>query len=123
VVRVLYLTGWRLGEVLPLQWAQLEFAAGVVRLEPGTTKNAEGRVFPFGALPHLRDLLHELRAQTEAREQLTGQPVLSVFHRNGMPVRDFRGAWEQACIAAGFSRVVNPDASVRPAHESNETAP
>jgi integrase len=51
-----YLTGWRLkSEIMPMQWRQVDLAAGVVRLEPGTTKNADGRTFPCAALPALRD--------------------------------------------------------------------
>jgi integrase len=39
-----YITGWRTkSEVLSLQWRQVDFEAGTVRLEPGTTKNREGR--------------------------------------------------------------------------------
>ena len=38
-----YLTGWRLrSEVLKLTWQQIDFEAGTVRLEVGTTKNKEG---------------------------------------------------------------------------------
>ena len=33
-----------------------------------------------------------------------------MFHRNGKPIHDLRGSWEHACIAAGFYRVVNPEA-------------
>jgi integrase len=41
-----YVTGWRINsEVLPLQWRQVDLKAGEVRLDPGTTKNLEGRVF------------------------------------------------------------------------------
>jgi integrase len=41
-----YITGWRIpSEVLKLRWAQVDFTAGTVRLEPGTTKNDEGRVY------------------------------------------------------------------------------
>src|SRR5262245_8946147 len=51
-----YITGWRVrSEVLTLQWRQVDFAAGVVRLEPGTTKNLEGRVFVM--TPELRATL------------------------------------------------------------------
>ena len=50
-------TGWRLGEALSLEWRQVDFATQIVRLEPGTTKNAEGRRFPFGMLPSLAALL------------------------------------------------------------------
>jgi integrase len=42
-----YLTGWRVpSEVLTLTWAQVDTKAGLVRLEPGTTKNDEAREFP-----------------------------------------------------------------------------
>jgi hypothetical protein len=35
---------WRIGsEVLPLQWRQVDLRVGEVRLDPGTTKNREGR--------------------------------------------------------------------------------
>jgi integrase len=45
-----WLTGWRIpSEVLTLQWRQVDFTAGQVRLDPGTTKNNEGRVFPMTA--------------------------------------------------------------------------
>ena len=49
VMEFAYLTGWRIkSEVLPLQWGiNVDFEAGEVRLEPGTTQNDEGRVFPF----------------------------------------------------------------------------
>jgi integrase len=52
VVEFAYYTGWRIpSEVLRLTWAQVDFDAGVVRLEPRSTKNDEGRTFPFDALP------------------------------------------------------------------------
>src|SRR5207247_10603811 len=53
VARFAYLTGWRKGEILRLQWQQVDLDAGTVRLEPGTTKNDEGRLFLFAALPDL----------------------------------------------------------------------
>lgn len=45
-----YITGWRVrSEILPLEWRQVDWAGRMVRLEPGTTKNREGRSFPFTA--------------------------------------------------------------------------
>jgi integrase len=110
LVTFLYLTGWRLGEVLTLTWRQVDFRAGVVRLEPGTTKNREGRMFPFTVLPELEAMLRAQREHTSAVERATGQLIAAVFHRDGEPIRDLRGAWESACIAAGFFRVLNRDA-------------
>src|SRR5207244_12025911 len=55
-VGFMYITGWRSrSEVFPLTWAQVDWAGGFVRLEPGTTKNREGRAFPL--MPALRALL------------------------------------------------------------------
>lgn len=41
-----YITGWRRSEILTLTWAQVDSTAGMVRLEPGTTKNGSGVPFP-----------------------------------------------------------------------------
>jgi integrase len=100
-----YLTGWRKGEILGLTWAQVDLAAGLVRLEPGSTKNDDGRMFPFSALPALGLLLTRQRDSTRAVERATGQVVRWVFHRHGQPIKYFRRSWEAACIAAGFVRV------------------
>ena len=102
------LTGWRLAsEVLTLRWAQVDFSAGTVRLEPGTTKNDEGRMFPFGALP---DLAHMLRTQWEktlSLEMTTGQSIPTVFHWNdrgtikAIHAKVFYRRWKEACRLAG----------------------
>jgi len=100
VLHFAYLTGWRVpSEVLPLHWRQVDFAAGSVRLDPGTTKNGEGRVFPFTA--ELRALLQAQREYTEAVQRKNGAVIPWVFHRDGKPVRVFRKAWATACKAAG----------------------
>jgi hypothetical protein len=63
---VAYLTGWRVpSEVMALTWAQLGFAAGIIRLEPRTTKTDQGRTFPFAALPELASLLHRRRCPAQ----------------------------------------------------------
>ncbi len=69
VIEFAYLTGWRKGEILGLTWDRVDFDAGIVRLEPGTTKNREGRVFPFDALPPLADLLRRQRQRTKGFER------------------------------------------------------
>lgn len=109
LIRFLYLTGWRKAEALGLTWNLVEFENGVVRLAPGTTKNSEGRTFPFDALPELRALLEEQRDRTTARERATSHMIPSVFHRNGKPITDFRGAWTGACTRAGLASIVVHD--------------
>jgi integrase len=100
LVEFLYLTGWRIGEVRELAWKQIDFSGGAVRLEPGTTKNDEGRTFPFRSFPALHALLLRQRQETTALEQ-TGRIVPWVFHNAGRPIRDFRVAWQSACRRAG----------------------
>ena len=100
VVTFAYITGWRIrAEVLTLQWHQVDFESGTVRLEPGTTKNREGRTFYL--TPELRACLEGQKAATAAAQRQTGRIIPWVFHRGGQPVRCFRGAWVGACKRAG----------------------
>jgi hypothetical protein len=48
----------------------------------------------------LRDLLAEQKREAD-RLKAEGTICPWVFHRHGTAIRDFRGAWEAACIAAG----------------------
>jgi integrase len=104
-----YVTGWRVpSEVLTLEWRQVDFSAGEVRLDPETTKNRDGRVFPM-----TDDLARLLRAQQVEHDRLrkAGQIVPWVFVRlvakgRGGPkeprrITAFTKAWQQACRAAG----------------------
>lgn len=101
---VAYLTGWRIkSEVLPIQWSRVDMNAGSVRLDPGTTKNDDGRVFPFTKFPELADTITRQREYTSAVERQKGTIIPWVFHRNGVPIKDFRGAWKSACEAAGVA--------------------
>lgn len=46
--------GWRISELLTLKVGQVDLAQRVIRLDPGTTKNSDGReVFMTDALHHL----------------------------------------------------------------------
>jgi integrase len=102
VARFAALTGWRKGEVLSLRWSAVDWHAGVVRLAPGSTKNDEGRSFPFASLPPLLALLEAQRDYTRKVERETGAIVGHVFHRDGQPIRSMRRAWKAACARAGL---------------------
>ena len=111
-----YLTGWRTpSEVLTLQWKQVDFSAGTVRLEPGTTKNDEGRVFPFGVLPELANLLRRQWEQSVSLELATGQSIPTVFHWNDRgtfkPIhpRALYRRWKEACKRAGVPKRIPHD--------------
>lgn len=109
VIQFGYYTGWRIAsEVLPLQWRHVDFEGGEIRLDAGTTKNGEGRVFPMTA-----DLRTLLKAQHLEHEQLkTGGHIAPwVFFRmvaegrggqkKPQPIISFTKAWKSACRAAG----------------------
>jgi integrase len=100
-VTFLYLTGWRWrSEARRLRWTDVSFAACEVRLDPGTTKTGEGRVFPFTA--ELRALLQRRQTVTRKREQALSRPVPQVFTRpNGTPLGTFNKSWATACRVAG----------------------
>jgi integrase len=95
-------TGWRIGEVKGLTWSQVDFGAGTVRLEPGTTKNREGRLFPISASPALHALLQRQFERTLAWQRQYGQILPWVFWRNGMRLADHRDTWTSACKRAGL---------------------
>ena len=89
-----YHTGWRKEEIVGLTLDKLDLKQGVVRLDPGETKNEDGRVI------YLDDeLIKELKALNSSRP--LGCPY--VFHLNGMRIKDFRGAWNAACRKVGLA--------------------
>ena len=53
-----------------LQWRLIDREHGIVRLEPGTTKNDSARIFPFGELlPELCDVMNRQWEVTKQIEQ------------------------------------------------------
>ena len=111
VMEFAYLTGWRIkSEILTLQWGiNVDFVAGEVRLEPGTTKNGKGRIFPFSVLPELAAMLERQRCRTRVLETSRHQTIPWVFHRQGNRIKDFRGAWSKAVKAAKISSKIPHD--------------
>ena len=101
VVQFAALTGWRRSEVLSLTWDRVDWEAKEARLAPGTTKNDEGRTFPFGVLPQLEALLEEQRERTRIVERERREIVRHVFHREGRSIKTFQKAWNNACERAG----------------------
>jgi integrase len=95
-----YVTGWRVhDEILTRQKHHLDLRGGWLRLDPGETKNKEGRNFPL--TPMLRAALEQQAQKTRVLELAKGVIIPWLFHRNGKPITSFRVAWEKACIAAG----------------------
>jgi integrase len=101
--------GWRItSEVLPLQWRHVDLKAGEVRLDPGTTKNSEGRVFKLTS--ELRRVLEKQKAEHD-RLKKAGKLCPWVFFRMVAEKRGgekqpqriiaFNKAWANACVAVG----------------------
>jgi integrase len=86
-----YFTGVRVGELLAWRWEQIDLAQGFVTLRAEETKSRHARAVPV--------LAGDMRKWLElALEQSNGCP--QVFSREGKPIKDFRGAWKEACKAA-----------------------
>ena len=85
--------GWRVSELLDLRVRQIDLVARTIRLEPGTTKNREGREVTIES----GSLLELLRQCVEGKQQED-----YVFTRGDKPIRDFRKSWENLCTAAGI---------------------
>jgi len=95
VVTFAYHTCWRSGEILGLRWCHVSLEHGEVRLEPGTTKNREGRViFLEGELREVLETLWERRAPG----------CEYVFQRHGERIHRFYKAWYSAVRRAWMSR-------------------
>ena len=96
-----YITGWRLAsEIFTRQWKHVDFKAGWLRLEPGETKNGDGRVFPL--TPELRAVLERQRDLTEVLQRKQGRIIAWIFHRRGEPIRQIQKDWDKATAAAGL---------------------
>ena len=108
VAEFLYWTGWRCGEALGLEWRNVEFNAGVMRID--TSKIGEPRTFPFKRLPALETLLRGQHQRRESIQAACGKVVSRVFTwDDGEPIHDFRRSWGAAFEAAGLPRRIPHD--------------
>jgi integrase len=88
---VAYFTGMRREEILSLQWSQVNLFDRTITLDPGTTKNGEGRVVYLAG-----ELLDVIRL---AHQDKNGPYV---FHRGGEKIGSFRKVWVSAFKKAGI---------------------
>jgi integrase len=109
VAEFAYITGWRIpSEVLRLEWRQVDFTGGHIRLDPGTTKNGDGRVFPITDDLHV---LLDAQYAAHQRAQRAGHLAPWVFFRmvatgrrgpqQPKPIKSITKAFAAACRAAG----------------------
>jgi len=100
MVTFAYKTGWRKSEITGLKWSQVDLANGIVRLEPGTTKNDEGRTIYLD-----EELKQVFQTQWEKRKR-SGALTPYVFPGadGTSKLKDFRFAWNKACEKAGIGK-------------------
>ena len=97
VVAFAYFTGCRYGEIVALEWRQVDLARGVVRLDPGATKNDDSRVAPLAA--ELREMLVLQKAKRDAQFPRCRWVF---FGETGESIKDMRTGWASACRRAGL---------------------
>ena len=99
-------------EVLTLERRQLDLETGTLRLEPGTTKNDDGRVVYL--TPALKALIVAQLERVRSLERESGHIIPYVFphlrgpHR-GKRIQDFKKAWKTACVKAGCPGMLRHD--------------
>ena len=102
LVTINYHTGWRMrSELFPLQWSQVDRQAGTIRLEPGTTKNKDGRTFAYREIVELHGVIED---QWRRHEGLRQRGIICpwvFFRRDGRPIKSLARAWRTACKNAG----------------------
>lgn len=116
VIMLAYTTGMRKEEILSLTWDQVDLDEGTIRLEPGDPKNEQSRTI------YLEEDLLELLEVLYRRKK---KGCSFVFQHMGKRIRDFRGAWEQACKKAGlwgWDKKKGREAPTRIFHDFRRTA-
>jgi integrase len=102
---VAYTFGWRKREVLGLKRHQYNAQDGTLRLEPGTTKNREGRLVRL--TPELHAMLEAQVERVREMERRDGRVIPWLFPhldgpQKGERIVEPRKPWLAACTAAGL---------------------
>ena len=100
VLTLAYYTGMRRGEILNLNWNNVNLFEKKIILEAGTTKNDESRiVYLTGELYDVilnQKKMHDLRCP---------ESDLVFSNKDGSMIKDFRKSWLRACREVGIVRL------------------
>ncbi len=105
--------GWRMqSEVLSLEKRQVDLTAGTLRLDPGTTKNEEGRLVYL--TPELKAQFTAQVERVNALERQSDRIIPFLFPHlsgryKGRRIKDFTRAWKTACRKAGCPGMLRHD--------------
>ena len=92
--------GWRISELREMKVSQVNLLNRTIRLEPGTTKNGEGREVSMTKAVY--GLLAGCIISKDADEYVFTRP-------DGKRVKDFREQWRNACVEAGVPSLLFHD--------------
>jgi integrase len=99
LVRFLFFSTWRVGEVRTLEWRDYHRGERTIRLRAEYSKTKHSRVLPIEG---------ELARVMERRLQNRRLHCPYIFHREGKPIGDFRKTWHRACAVIGLTgRIVH----------------
>jgi integrase len=93
-----YQTGMRISEITNLTWEKVDLGLGVVRLEPGETKNDDARTVYLSS-----ELIDMLKQQRENRK-VSGKVCPYVFpnEKGTSKIANIKKAWSKACRNCGL---------------------
>ena len=91
ITRFAYHTGWRKGEILTLEWSDIQ--DDVIRLKPQIAKNKDGRVIII--IGEIANIIARRQA-----DRVDSCPY--VFHREGHRIKHYNRAWRTAREKAGL---------------------
>jgi len=103
LLELAYTYGWRKTELAHLRVHQVDIAEGTIELNPGETKNDEGRIAEMTQA--VRDLLSRCITGKEGRDLVFTRGD----GRDGRPIGNFRRAWVRCCRQAGVAGLLFHD--------------
>jgi integrase len=109
-----YWTGCRFGELVQIEWPQVDLQGQAIRLRDDQTKPGEPRIIPLGGPGN--DLYEMLLDQQKRHATLCPESPWLFFRqgssdpthksvRRGQPVEDMRKGWDKASAATGIKRL------------------
>lgn len=96
--------GWRSSELKTMRVKQVDLSARTIRLEPGTTKNREGREVTMTAPVYL--LLNECVQGKGRDDHVFTREIKRKKKPVQLPIGDFRKTWWNVCIKAGLGQLL-----------------
>jgi integrase len=108
--------GWRSNELKTMRVKQVDLIARTIRLEPGTTKNREGREVAMTGpvFTLLKECLQSkgpdeylfTRDLKERKTDAAAEKSSETHQRVTVPIGDFRKTWWKVCVLAGLGHMV-----------------